>query len=130
MQASLSDTRMRDHHPTPLAESPAAEELDVDVVTPGLQNNLGEYNCFLNCILQCLWHCSEFRTWIKDWDISQLRVTSPKVILERHSTQMQVLSLLSAAWQQAISPAHASSSIAVHVSKIYHSSRNRWCRTV
>jgi hypothetical protein len=28
---------------------------------PGLQNQTGEYNCFLNVIIQCLWHCRDFR---------------------------------------------------------------------
>ena len=28
---------------------------------PGLQNETGEYNCFLNVIIQCLWHCRDFR---------------------------------------------------------------------
>ena len=28
---------------------------------PGLQNDPGEYNCFLNVIVQCLWHCTAFR---------------------------------------------------------------------
>jgi hypothetical protein len=27
----------------------------------GLQNETGEYNCFLNVIVQCLWRCAEFR---------------------------------------------------------------------
>lgn len=26
-----------------------------------LQNDVGQYNCFLNVIVQCLWHCREFR---------------------------------------------------------------------
>jgi ubiquitin C-terminal hydrolase len=30
------------------------------VAAPGLQNQAGEYNCFLNAIIQCLWHCREF----------------------------------------------------------------------
>jgi len=28
---------------------------------PGLQNEAGEYNCFLNVVVQCLWHCAAFR---------------------------------------------------------------------
>jgi len=31
------------------------------VARPGLQNEAGECNCFLNVIIQCLWHCSAFR---------------------------------------------------------------------
>ena len=27
----------------------------------GLQNETGEYNCFLNAVVQCLWHCAAFR---------------------------------------------------------------------
>ena len=27
----------------------------------GLQNEAGEYNCFLNAVVQCLWHCAAFR---------------------------------------------------------------------
>lgn len=28
---------------------------------PGLRNESGEFNCFLNVVLQCLWRCEEFR---------------------------------------------------------------------
>ncbi|KAK9830629.1 hypothetical protein WJX81_006901 [Elliptochloris bilobata] len=28
---------------------------------PRLQNETGEYNCFLNVVVQCLWHCAAFR---------------------------------------------------------------------
>ena len=37
------------------------------VAQPGLQNETGEYNCFLNVIIQCLWHCSDFRTRLLSW---------------------------------------------------------------
>lgn len=41
---------------------PAEQQLAVvAVATPGLQNDTGEYNCFLNVIIQCLWHCQSFR---------------------------------------------------------------------
>ena len=33
----------------------------LDIAMPGLQNEAGEYNCFLNVIIQCLWHCQQFR---------------------------------------------------------------------
>jgi hypothetical protein len=56
LQASLQDTV----RPVGLArDSPA--EAGADVAMPGLQNETGEYNCFLNVIIQCLWHCSDFR---------------------------------------------------------------------
>ena len=28
---------------------------------PGLRNEMGEFNCFLNVVLQCLWRCDAFR---------------------------------------------------------------------
>ena len=44
------------------------------VATPGLQNRLGEYNCFLNCVVQCLWHCTEFSDRLQCWDAAELQV--------------------------------------------------------
>ena len=35
------------------------------VATPGLQNEIGEYNCFLNVIIQSLWNCRHFRAPFK-----------------------------------------------------------------
>ena len=54
-------------------ESPALTGPD-GVASPGLQNRLGEYNCFLNCVLQCLWHCTEFSDRLQCWDPAQLQV--------------------------------------------------------
>ncbi len=34
---------------------------------PGLVNDSGEYNCFLNVVVQCLWHCAEFRAAVLAW---------------------------------------------------------------
>ncbi|KAK9748006.1 hypothetical protein RND81_02G029600 [Saponaria officinalis] len=34
---------------------------EVDLVGPGLQNEAGEYNCYLNVIIQSLWHLKRFR---------------------------------------------------------------------
>jgi hypothetical protein len=28
---------------------------------PGLRNEAGDFNCFLNVVLQCLWRCADFR---------------------------------------------------------------------
>ena len=58
-QASLEETA----RPVGLArDRPAAGA--ADVAMPGLRNETGEYNCFLNVIIQCLWHCSDFRAAI------------------------------------------------------------------
>ena len=58
-QASLEETA----RPVGLArDRPAAGA--ADVAMPGLRNETGEYNCFLNVIIQCLWHCGDFRAAI------------------------------------------------------------------
>ena len=44
-----------------------------DVAMPGLQNETGEYNCFLNVIIQCLWHCSDFRAGLMALPINMLQ---------------------------------------------------------
>ncbi|KAL2482461.1 Ubiquitin carboxyl-terminal hydrolase-related protein [Forsythia ovata] len=33
----------------------------MDIYGPGLKNEIGEYNCFLNAIIQSLWHLRRFR---------------------------------------------------------------------
>lgn len=43
-------------------QSPSRELV---VATPGLQNQIGEYNCFLNVIIQSLWNCRHFRAPFK-----------------------------------------------------------------
>lgn len=47
----------------------------VAVVTaaPGLRNETGEYNCFLNAIIQCLWQCRSFSRALLQQDVSQLQ---------------------------------------------------------
>lgn len=76
LQASISDTRMTQYPSEAYQAATALSEAQLGAtLTPGLQNNVGEYNCFLNCILQCLWHCSEFRARIQQWDASHAKVS-------------------------------------------------------
>jgi hypothetical protein len=42
-------------HPLPAGPDAAARAL------PGLRNEAGDFNCFLNVVLQCLWRCADFR---------------------------------------------------------------------
>jgi len=79
MQASMQNKAMA------AAEGPRAHSHNgggggmqlavANIATPGLQNNAGEYNCFLNCILQCLWNCQELRPTILSWQPHQVQVT-------------------------------------------------------
>ena len=36
-----------------------------EVALPGMRNEAGEYNCFINVIIQCLWRCAEFRQQVR-----------------------------------------------------------------
>jgi hypothetical protein len=50
--------------PLPLALQPSGSSLD-SLAGPGLRNETGEYNCFLNVIIQCLWRCAEFKREVR-----------------------------------------------------------------
>ena len=50
---------------------------EADAPATGLQNNIGEYNCFLNVILQCLYRCQAFQAAFMDVDPSGLQVPPP-----------------------------------------------------
>jgi hypothetical protein len=49
--------------PATAAAATGGEEL----AAPGLSNETGEYNCFLNVVVQCLWHCSDFSAAVTAW---------------------------------------------------------------
>ena len=35
----------------------------------GLENRVGENNCFLNVVIQSLWHLRSFREYFKRWEL-------------------------------------------------------------
>lgn len=51
--------------PQPTTPSGSGDFKALVVATPGLQNQIGEYNCFLNVIIQSLWNCRHFRAPFK-----------------------------------------------------------------
>ena len=68
MQASLTQTRPAPAQLTRLAQQMGPpQQQQPQTLTgpgagmPGLQNQIGEYNCFLNVVVQCLWHCRDFK---------------------------------------------------------------------
>lgn len=65
LQASLTQARPPPAQWSQIAQSAAQREQQEQqalvVATPGLQNQIGEYNCFLNVVIQCLWHCTVFK---------------------------------------------------------------------
>lgn len=57
-------------------EASTAESAPDQAAGPGLQNDPGEYNCFLNVIVQCLWHCAAFRDAFLNLPCKVLQVRS------------------------------------------------------
>lgn len=82
MQASLTQTRPPAAQLARMAQAAAQTgQLALTgpvVATPGLQNQIGEYNCFLNVVIQCLWHCREFQS-----RFSSLAQDNPAIIQVR-----------------------------------------------
>ncbi|CAA2959784.1 uncharacterized protein LOC111371309 [Olea europaea var. sylvestris] len=56
-----------------------ADGINVMDTFPGLKNELGEYNCFLNVIIQSLWHLRWFRDEILRSSSGHVRVGDPCV---------------------------------------------------
>ncbi len=58
---------------------------------PGLQNDPGEYNCFLNVIVQCLWHCTAFRDAFLNLPRKVVKVclTAPTLLCSMHAEQFR-----------------------------------------
>ncbi|KAI4303876.1 hypothetical protein MLD38_039462 [Melastoma candidum] len=53
----------------------------IDVIGAGLQNEVGEYNCFLNVIIQSLWHIRQFRNeFLKRSPLDHAHVGDPCVV--------------------------------------------------
>ncbi|KAK9830628.1 hypothetical protein WJX81_006901 [Elliptochloris bilobata] len=70
IKASIAEMQARPQkrHPLGMAPQPPQRatdtERDAAAAAPsetGLQNETGEYNCFLNAVVQCLWHCAAFK---------------------------------------------------------------------
>ena len=60
--ASSSSAR---HTPASLFADVHQQPGPAALALPGLRNETGEYNCFLNVIIQCLWRCTTFRQQVR-----------------------------------------------------------------
>lgn len=78
LQASLNQSKPTPSQLPKYAQAPAQQVLPGAVATPGLQNMIGEYNCFLNVVVQCLWHCRQFQR-----QFSSLAIEHPAIIQVR-----------------------------------------------
>ncbi|KAL4437094.1 hypothetical protein ABPG75_004233 [Micractinium tetrahymenae] len=65
---------------------------------PGLRNEAGEFNCFLNVVVQCLWRCRDFRESVLSWDPQV--IASDAVLCALHSL-LSELSAMDYARQEA-----------------------------
>jgi len=76
IQVSLRETSLsaKERHRAEQQSGGRLQLAVAGIATPGLQNQLGGYNCFLNCILQCLWNCRELRPMVLSWQPHQVQV--------------------------------------------------------
>lgn len=59
--AAMQQVQQAQQAPQQLPPGAAAGLEQGEMAFTGLQNEAGEYNCFLNVIIQCLWRCTDFR---------------------------------------------------------------------
>ncbi len=76
--------------------SSAQDEAD-SAAGPGLQNDPGEYNCFLNVIVQCLWHCTAFRDAFLSLPrkVIKVRLRLPRLLCSMHADHWRTIAFLS-----------------------------------
>ena len=74
------------------------------VATPGLQNRIGEYNCFLNVIIQCLWQCGAFRARLLQLAPQQLAVGPRPACSELHARIFPPQSAIGGARMHSVGP--------------------------
>lgn len=88
---------------------------DIDVGA-GLQNEVGEYNCFLNVIIQSLWHLRRFREEFLKRSMSEhVHIGDPCVVC----ALSDILSALSMAFGDAKREPVSSSSLRIALSNLY-----------
>ncbi|XP_050257079.1 uncharacterized protein LOC126702425 [Quercus robur] len=87
-----------------------------DVFGTGLQNEVGEYNCFLNVIIQSLWHLRRFRDeFLRKAESGHVHVGDPCVVCALY----EIFTALSIASTDMRREAVAPSSLRIALSKLY-----------
>ncbi|KAK4568392.1 hypothetical protein RGQ29_003969 [Quercus rubra] len=137
VRQSLDDMHAQAHKKLPLVSSlktqqrisPEADKLGVspnegtvenvngaDVFGTGLQNEVGEYNCFLNVIIQSLWHLRRFRDeFLRKAESGHVHVGDPCVVCALY----EIFTALSIASTDKQREAVAPSSLRIALSKLY-----------
>lgn len=87
-----------------------------DVFGTGLQNEVGEYNCFLNVIIQSLWHLRRFQDeFLRKAESGHVHVGDPCVVCALY----EIFTALSIASTDKRREAVAPSSLRIALSKLY-----------
>ncbi|XP_010550646.1 PREDICTED: uncharacterized protein LOC104821450 [Tarenaya hassleriana] len=87
-----------------------------DVFGTGLQNEVGEYNCFLNVIIQSLWHLRQFRAeFLRRSTLDHHHVGDPCVVCALY----EIFTALSAATSETRKEPVAPTSLRIALSNLY-----------
>ncbi|CAH8351983.1 unnamed protein product [Eruca vesicaria subsp. sativa] len=98
----------------PTKESPSSTE--ICIYGTGLQNEVGEYNCFLNVIIQSLWNLGVFRAeFLRSSTLDHNHVGDPCVVCSLY----EVLTALSAASREIRKEPVAPSTLRIALSNLY-----------
>ncbi|KAK9669309.1 hypothetical protein RND81_13G122700 [Saponaria officinalis] len=99
-----------------LAEGVRCDDVnEMELIGPGLQNEVGEYNCFLNVIIQSLWHLRRFREEFLRSASQHAHVGDPCVVC----ALFDILTALSIASGDANREPVAPSMLRIALSKLY-----------
>ncbi|KAK4768107.1 hypothetical protein SAY87_003248 [Trapa incisa] len=97
-------------------ESSFASADGSDMLGPGLQNEVGEYNCFLNVIIQSLWHLRHFRDeFLKRSSSDHIHVGDPCVICALYEVFHALNFAIADSRREAIAP----TSLRIALSNLY-----------
>lgn len=89
---------------------------EMDSIGAGLQNEIGEYNCFLNVIIQSLWHLRRFRDeFLRRSPSEHVHVGDPCVVC----ALFDILTALSVASEDAKSEPVAPTTLRIALSNLY-----------
>ncbi|XVE57026.1 hypothetical protein DITRI_Ditri04bG0058500 [Diplodiscus trichospermus] len=89
---------------------------ETDVFGTGLQNEVGEYNCFLNVIIQSLWHLRQFRDeFLRRSTLAHVHVGDPCVVCSLY----EIFAALNIASTDARREAVAPTSLRIALSNLY-----------
>ncbi|CAO2826742.1 unnamed protein product [Amaranthus hypochondriacus] len=117
-QADLKKAVMQslDSLGTEAADVSSVNVNELDVCGAGLQNKIGEYNCFLNVIIQSLWHIRRFREeFLRRSPSEHVHVGDPCVVC----ALFEILTALSVASGNAKSEPVAPTTLRMALSNLY-----------